>query len=309
MNSLPLISVIIPTHNHAHFLPECIASVKAQTYSDYELIVVDNGSTDNTADLIRGLGYEKLRYHYQEDSGSVAGSRNTGIRLARGKYIAFLDSDDLWYRHKLAKVMSILEQDAGIDIIAHDMIVSRKNKAFIQKCGPAKKNMFKALLAKNRLIGSAAIVKRSVLLEIGGFDGHPDFMHVEDYEAWLRMAYAGKRFYFLHQVLGEYRFHDANLSLDFIRVSQSEINLINKHFKNFKSSIPLYSFFFRRKRIGISYFNRGVQYCFRKRYPDGLRYISASFLLNPFYLFSGTLFFIGRLIKPRLAISRYGKQK
>ena len=128
MISSPKVSVIIPTHNHAHFLPKCLESVKTQTYSDYEIIVINNGSTDNTEEVIKRFGWNNLRYHYQQDTGSVASPRNTGIRLARGKYVAFLDSDDLWYPEKLRKTMRILEESPDIDILSHDLFMIREGK-------------------------------------------------------------------------------------------------------------------------------------------------------------------------------------
>ena len=108
----PLISVVVATHNHAHFLPECLSSIKSQTYTNYELIVVDNGSNDNTKEVVENFAWDKLNYCYQRDTGSVAGPRNTGIRLSKGKYVAFLDSDDLWHSQNLKKTMEVLEKDS-----------------------------------------------------------------------------------------------------------------------------------------------------------------------------------------------------
>lgn len=293
----PEISIIIPTHNHAHFLPECLASVKAQTYKNYEVIVINNGSTDNTEQVVSDLAWDRLQYHYQDDTGSVAGPRNTGIKLANGEYVAFLDSDDVWYEKKLEKVMEVLENDPQIDICSHDLFFVRPGRKKITiKTGPLRDNMFENLLIRNRLLGSATVVKKNVMVEIGGFDGCSDFIHAEDYETWLRIAYLSKKFHFINEVLGEYRAHSSNLSLDFERVLLNEKNVIRKHLKNFNSTIPFYSYFLYNHRLSGIYFNMGVQYCFRKKYTKGLFNFARSFMMSPFSLSNNISAFL-KLIK------------
>ena len=285
MNNYPRVSVIIPIHNHAHFLPECLASVRNQTYKDYEAIVVNNGSTDNTEEVIRRLEWDKLKYHYQDDTGSVAGPRNTGIRLAIGKYVAFLDSDDLWYEKKLEKVMEVLENNPEIDIISHDLFMSKVGRQKkLLKCGPLDKNMFKSLLIKNRLLGSATVVKKSVMEEIGGFDSNKNFIHIEDSEAWLRIAKLEKKFAFLNEPLGEYRVHESNLSHDFEALLKNEESVMRKHFRNLKSKIPFHCYFLYINRLSRIYFKLSLQYYFRKKITKSLSSLLKSFLVNPFYL-------------------------
>ena len=97
---MPKVSVIIPTYNGAQYIKQAVDSVLAQTYDDYEIIVVDDGSTDDTAELLRPYG-DRITYLYQENR-KLPAARNTGIRTARGQYLAFLDSDNLFLPHKLA---------------------------------------------------------------------------------------------------------------------------------------------------------------------------------------------------------------
>lgn len=246
------VSVIIATHNHAHFLPECLASVKRQTYQDYEVIVINNGSTDNTEEVIKERAWEKLRYFYQEDTGSVAGPRNTGIRLAKGKFVAFLDSDDLWYKHKLEKVMSVFEYHPEIDIISHDVLMRIYGKVGpVAKVGPKGENMFKQLLSKNCLAGSGTVVKKQVMDDIGGFDESSCFVHAEDYETWLRIAYKDYNFYFINECLGENRVHKSNLSHDFVVVISNEINVIDKHFGLLRNKNILDYYLWRRRKANL----------------------------------------------------------
>jgi len=290
LDNIPKVTVIIPTHNHAHFLPECLASVRMQSYKDYEVIVIDNGSTDNTKDIIRQLSWDKLKYHYQDDTGSVAGPRNTGIRLANGEYVAFLDSDDLWYEKKLEKIIGFLFSNPWVDIISHDLFLTRQGKEKkLLKCGPLKKDMFKFLLIRNPLLGSATVVKRNLMLEVGGFNESKDYVHAEDSEVWLRIAYLKKNFYFFNEPLGEYRVHSSNLSHDFERVLLNEKNVIHKHFKKLNSKIPFHGYFLYINRLSKIHANLGIQCFFRKRYAESLYNISKSFFLNPVCLLSRLL--------------------
>ncbi|HGG59096.1 MAG TPA: glycosyltransferase family 2 protein, partial [Gammaproteobacteria bacterium] len=103
MPDTPFFSVIIPSYNHAHYVCEAIDSVLDQTFSDFEIIVVDDGSTDHTRQAIQGYEHPAIHYIYQDNKG-LPGARNTGIRHARGRWIALLDADDLWHRERLAHI-------------------------------------------------------------------------------------------------------------------------------------------------------------------------------------------------------------
>ena len=109
---MPHVSVIIPAYNCDRYISKAIASVFEQTYTDYELIVVDDGSTDDTAQLIRSYG-DRLNYIYQTNQG-VAQARNSGLAAAQGQYIAFLDQDDLFLPYKLASQVTLLEQNLSL---------------------------------------------------------------------------------------------------------------------------------------------------------------------------------------------------
>lgn len=109
-----LISVVIPTYNRADYLPEAVDSVLAQGYASLELIVVDDGSTDGTKALLAHRG--SVRYHYQPNQG-IGAARNAGVELARGSYLAFLDSDDVWMPGKLVRQMAVLDADPRVDVV------------------------------------------------------------------------------------------------------------------------------------------------------------------------------------------------
>lgn len=282
-NMDPKVSVIIGTHNHAHFLPDCLNSIKGQTYKDYEVIVVDNGSTDNTKDVVEKYDWGKTRYHYQADTGSIAGSRDTGIRLAKGEYVAFLDSDDVWYEQKLEKIMEVFVKHPEIDIISHDVLVTKNGKPDqIAKAGPQTRDMFEQLLFfGNCLSGSATVVKEKAIIEGGGFGNNKNFFLIEDYETWLRLAYQKKVFSFMNECLGEYRMHGTNLTYK-IENYPSIINVIMYHFRNYKSNNPI-KYIRLCNTLGKFYFEWAYK-CFSVRqYIKGVKLSFVSFLCNPIY--------------------------
>jgi len=113
----PTVSIVLPTYNRAAFLPQALASIRSQTFTDWELVVVDDGSTDDTARLVRDLAQgwsQPVRYHRQENQGAY-GARNTGLDLADGEFIAFFDSDDVWLPHHLADCVAGLAADPQVD--------------------------------------------------------------------------------------------------------------------------------------------------------------------------------------------------
>ena len=117
----PFFTVIIPTFNRAAKLPTCLNSVLFQSFANFEIVIIDNGSTDNTEKmLLEKFGDSRISYFWQKGSGSPANPRNQGIRKARGSWIAFLDSDDVWYPEKLECVYDKIQSQADIDVICHN---------------------------------------------------------------------------------------------------------------------------------------------------------------------------------------------
>jgi glycosyltransferase involved in cell wall biosynthesis len=187
----PLISVIIPTYNRAGLLVEAIGSVLIQTLADYELIVVDDGSTDETAGAVAGIGDPRIRLVAQAHHGLPARARNEGIERARGRYLAFLDSDNLWDATKLADQMAALGERPGwrwchtglrcIDMDGHPHPWQPTPRF-------APEGWIAELLLRRRegVNSSSVVVERSFVLEVGGFD--ETFVWGEDYDLWVRLA-------------------------------------------------------------------------------------------------------------------------
>ena len=210
----PAVSVIVPAYNNAKLLSQTIQSVLGQSYTDFELIIVDDGSTDNTREIIEHFPDRRIRYHYQDNSGLPAAARNTGIRLSVGRYISFLDSDDVWYPEKLGKVLAVFQRHSTVGLVCHNENVRRGSGIIgTKRYGPYKPDMFRSLLFKGNVLStSATTVVKEVLERVGGFTERRDFYCIEDYDLWMKIARQHVEFYFLSDILGEYRIHESNSS-------------------------------------------------------------------------------------------------
>jgi glycosyltransferase involved in cell wall biosynthesis len=227
----PKFSVVIPTYNQAQFLGDAVDSVLAQTFKDYELILVNDGSTDNTEDVGKRYG-EKIRYLHQENQG-LAGARNSGVYAAEGQYVAFLDSDDIWDPTFLESMLQSIEKNFDSAVFYCGIRYIDKDKNQLPQRGglevASEENLLQQLLRANFIIPSATVIKRSVLLELDGFD--INFRRLQDYELWIRLLRSGYSFTALKdQYLVSYRVHGNNLSTDPVGAQQAAKLLINKHF-------------------------------------------------------------------------------
>jgi len=180
------VSVVIPTYNRLPTVKDAIESVLNQTHRDFELWVVDDGSTDGTRKALRSFG-DKVKYVFQENKG-VSAARNLGLRVSGGKYIAFLDSDDLWEPEKLEIQVRCMEENPQFPLSYTDEIWIRKG----MRVNPKKKHakywgwIFEKCLPLCIISPSSALMKRSLFDEIGGFD--ETLPACEDYDFWLRVA-------------------------------------------------------------------------------------------------------------------------
>ncbi|MDZ7266440.1 MAG: glycosyltransferase [candidate division KSB1 bacterium] len=186
MSGTPLISVIIPTYNRAAFLQEAVASVWAQTERDFELLIVDDGSTDETPQLCTAWG-ARVRYLRQPRRG-VSAARNHGVHAAAGRFIAFLDSDDLWAPNKLARQRLWLEQHPGVLLCHTNEIWIRNGRRVNQKKIHRKAGgwIYPLCLPRCVISPSAVFLRRELLEATGEFD--EDLPLCEDYDLWLRVT-------------------------------------------------------------------------------------------------------------------------
>lgn len=198
----PLISVIIPTYNRANFLHEAIESINDQNYSNLEIIIVDDGSTDNTKKIVKNLG-SNLKYIYQKNKGPAA-ARNTGLKVAKGEIIGFLDSDDLWPVNKLNyQLKELLNSDMEIIIggVKHLMLKDSKNPKFVEH----------SVTYNRRSLGSA-LFKISAFKKVGFLD--ENLILWEDLDWFLRAHEFGIKILWQKKITLLIRVHRENMSRD-----------------------------------------------------------------------------------------------
>lgn len=186
MDAMPLISVIIPTYNRRDFLVAAVDSVLSQTFGDFELIVVDDGSTDGTGDVM--ARYADRAFYVIHEHRGVSAARNRGIDLAKGNYISFLDSDDLWMPTKLEKQMKFFEAHPAAHVCYTDELWIRRGKRVNPRKRHAKHSgwIYAHCLPLCIISPSSVCVKREVLYTVGCFD--PELPVCEDYDLWLRVT-------------------------------------------------------------------------------------------------------------------------
>jgi len=197
-----LVSIIIPTYNRSADLKRAIESVILQTYNNWELIVVDNNSTDNTLEMLSNFQNNKITVISVKNEGVIGYSRNVGINAAKGEYVAFLDSDDWWKIEKIHESLLILESGEA-DVIYHDCIFIDKDSKTKSKCRDLKNDVLDDLVVNgNTIITSSVVVLKNIIIDVGSFCEHKRTTGWEDYHLWLKLANKGYRFYKLKKNLG-----------------------------------------------------------------------------------------------------------
>ncbi len=213
MNSSPYFSIVIPTFNSADFLKRAISSVFAQSFKDFEIIVIDNSSKDHTNEVLESFNHPSLKMITVNNFGVIAYSRNIGIEHSNGQWIAFLDSDDVWGPEKLEKVRKIIEFKDNIIAVCHDEWHVNNGKRIKRlRYGPAGEDLYKRLLFMGNCLSTSAVsLRKDVALKTGGFSEKKEYITVEDYEYWIRLSNEGIIF-FIEDVLGEWHTHGNNYS-------------------------------------------------------------------------------------------------
>lgn len=239
-----IVSVIIPTYNHDYKLKKAIESVLNQSYQNFEVIVVDNHSTDDTDFVLASFTDSRIKVHKINNHGVIATSRNTGLRVAKGDYIAFLDSDDWWKKEKLTLSLEKLQE--GYDFVYHDMwICSAENqKIFFKKVGARQlhKPAYEDLLVRGNAIPNSSVVfKRTIMDQIGFISEDNELKGVEDFDYWLKIAQLTDAFCYLPQVLGFYWYGGGNFSNNSTKLLTGLRKLEELHYNNFMKyhNIPL----------------------------------------------------------------------
>ena len=199
----PLVSVIIPTHNRSQKITNTINSILEQTYKNLELIIVSNGSTDNTAEIIKAIQQKDARvvFREQENSGGPSSPRNHGMKIAKGKYIAFCDDDDIWLPEKLELQISAMEKNFDVALSYTDMTrFDEKGEYYINNGRDVVANL-DSLLYKNVVPISSVVIRKNILQEIKDFNESVAVGPAEDYDLILRVAAKFKLHYINKKLL------------------------------------------------------------------------------------------------------------
>jgi len=245
------ISVVIPTYNNAHFLPEALDSVFAQTFGDVEIIVVNDGSTDNTREVVRAYG-RTLIYVEQENSGP-ARARNKGVSFARGEYVAFLDADDVWMPDKLEQQMGVfsLNQNAALvysQVVEFDEVSRRESPPRPRQVYSG--SLFDRLLIEGLIPLPSVIIKKSVIREVGGFD--EGLFTAEDTNLWIKVARKNE-IVGIDKPLVRRRLHSGNISAR-LDINVGTLENLDRIVHLFPETAP-----YRYLPMKKAYINRGMR--------------------------------------------------
>lgn len=232
--SAKTVTVIIPAYNQGHYLGETIQSVLNQTYQDFELIIIDDGSTDNTREVANSFSDPRIRYIYQENGG-LSAARNTGIRESSAPLVTFLDSDDLFLPHNLAVLQAYLEEHAEVGLVSGGtQIIDPAGRVLDQKIMPPANLKLPELLMGNPFSVGGLLLRRVWLERVGVFD--ESLRACEDWDLWLRLAIAGCQFAWVEQAMMAYRFHPAQMTREADRMRTAMLRVLDKFFS--RSGLP-----------------------------------------------------------------------
>ena len=267
------ISVVIPTYNRAELLKNSINSVLTQTYRDFELIVIDDCSADNTTGVLEVIRDERLRVIRNGSNKGIAAVRNIGVTGSRGRYIAFLDDDDEWLPDKLEKQLKIMEdgpESLGC-VYSGCLTTGPDGSEAVSTSIPKYRNkVLNQLLLENFITTSTTLLKKSCIEKAGLFD--EDIPYGEDYDMWIRIA-EDFEFDFTPEPLTKYRIHTNSITKNYAKVINGIGKILSKH----------RSLFARNKRAYSNHLlHLGVLYCYSGKTGEGIQTFARAIQAYPF---------------------------
>jgi glycosyltransferase involved in cell wall biosynthesis len=272
------VSAIIPTYNYARYVAAAVESVLAQNFKDLEIVVVDDGSTDDTIDTLRPFA-ERIRYIPQAHRG-LAAARNAGIRSSRGQYLAFLDSDDLWLPDKVSMQVGRLDVEAAVGLVYteatlfNDKSPTEISHSFWSEHPSGK--ILPSLLRHNVVPSPTPMVRRELFDQVGPFDERLNAC--EDWDMWIRIAQVSE-FAYVDRVLAKYRVHSANMSLDQERMMTGRFRVLEKAFS--ASGVSPEARRLRRSIFGRWHADYALHHFYAERYEQARREAMRAVALHP----------------------------
>jgi glycosyltransferase involved in cell wall biosynthesis len=285
LSAPPLVSVVIPTYNRRPLLQLAIDNVLAQTYPAIELIVVDDGSTDDTAAMVEQYA-GRLTYIKQANRGGTA-ARNTGIRAAAGEYLTFLDHDDLMLPTKIARQVRMLRARPAIGLVhcrwyAIDKDGVRLAKPYVLP----ERNVLRNLVRGCFIWSGGPLIRRQCLDQVGLFD---ESIWSSDWDMWVRMARAGVRFGCIQEPLGCYRILSESSMLDVARTEQTDVRILENVFADPK--VPADVAAVKNQAYGLWRFWLSCRYVATGAWDDARRNVAEALILYPQLFENRTRFF------------------
>ena len=271
MGTAPIASIIIPTYNRAGLLPNAIRSVLRQTFQDFELIIVDDGSSDNTEEVVAMVHNHKIKYIRHESNKGGSAARNTGIMSAQGKYIGFLDDDDEWYSEKLQKQINkfrVLTDDFGLVYTGFSFTSMESGEVSHPVIPSLKGHLFSNLL-KNNILGSPTPLIKKVCFEKAGYFDET-LPSIQDWDMWIRIS----KFYyfdFVPEILAKHYIHGNQISANLSTKIKGREILVRKYHQDLSGYPLTYSNHLRQL---------GILHCLSKNGRKGRNYFLKSIRLN-----------------------------
>lgn len=290
-----MVSIITPTYNHEKFIGKCIESVLSQTYSNWEQIIIDDGSSDNTERIVAEYDDNRIKYTKQENVGiyNLNKTYNKALKLSKGELVAILEGDDFWPSEKLeTQIKAFEDPEVGlcwgkVRMIDNDnnLIETRPDNIEIYQ-NLSKNSLIEKLLVGNFIPACTVMCKKESLLKIGGFQQPLDVPYV-DYPTWLELSLNGK-FRALNDILGCWRRHEDQMStsklLEMIKTSKFSIEFYKKLDKNMKNSIDLTTKDLEQNyklRIAFTSFDLGRKNLINGEYEEGKKNFKRAIIKGP----------------------------
>lgn len=250
----PLLSIIMAVYNGAAVLPKTLESLLNQRFKNFELVVVNDESKDNSEQILRDFAEKNreisFQYHFQKNKG-LGGARNTAMRHAKGEIFCLLDQDDIWYPAKLEKIAGTFEKQPDISFLTHHLYRRVQGNITEEiRCRFVMDDLFHQLLFReNYFCGSAMSFRKTVTDKIGFFSEERGALHLtEDYDYWLRAAGLELKFLVLEEILGEYVVHNSNFSKNRRMMLRNEWQVVLKHFHERLTRRPLDPLYLMKRR-------------------------------------------------------------
>jgi teichuronic acid biosynthesis glycosyltransferase TuaG len=235
-------SVIIPAYNAEKFIEKTLLSVINQTFLNFEVIVTNDGSTDNTQDVVEKFIKKYPNYLIKiinQSNNGIASARNTAINNSNGLYLAFLDADDIWYSDKLKKSYYILLNERHIDVLYHNEVEINRGKRKVTNYNNLESpQYFNLLLNGNCLSTSATVVKATSSKLVNNFTENKIFNSAEDYDYWLKLAYCNQLIFHNTEILGEYHRGESSISNKILYHVEACFQVQSFHLHNFIDKYP-----------------------------------------------------------------------